>query len=420
MPSIFAEGGLTAWAQYTKVLEELVGSSAPDTRVQALSVAEIATWDTVHATYNQYLQYKLADRLGRWAAVGSFTGRSVSSGYLEFLSAVQNEASRTLPAPERAALETYTQKVKRLRDDAHNLEKEISLRWNHHRRDMDAGRVPLATRRQFEEQHGFAELRTQIARKVTDAQRGYNFIVQRIGGDVAVVGDALARYYAAENGVALPQHPEDDMPGLADSWPMAQDQGLDHDIAAFKGETKRLRMTLEAGRPQSAASAASWDLCLGVSLPFWSITGGTAGSSYDERTSRKTRSVTISVENMASFGVRRANWYRPALLDAYGEMAPGAWGRDGYLNVIPTAFILAHGITVTAAMPSDEKTYAQRTFDAGGAIRVGPFTFGGGEASAVIRSTCETTSTGLKIADISGRALIVGLAALCPSPRGVQ
>jgi hypothetical protein len=179
-------------------------------------------------------------------------------------------------------------------------------------------------------------------------------------------------------------------------------------------------MTLEAGRPQSAASAASWDLCLGVSLPFWSITGGTAGSSYDERTSRQTRSVSISVENMASFGVRRANWYRPALLDAYGEMAPGAWGRDGYLNVIPTAFILARGITVTAAMPSDEKTYAQRTFDAGGAIRVGPFTFGGGEASAVIRSTCETTSTGLKIVDISGRVLVVGLAALCPSPRDVQ
>ena len=99
----------------------------------------------MHANYNQFLQCKLADRLGRWAAVGSFTGRSVSSGYLEFLNAVQHEASRTLPAPERAALETYTQKVKRLRDDAYNLENKISLRWSHHRRDMDAGRVPLAT-----------------------------------------------------------------------------------------------------------------------------------------------------------------------------------------------------------------------------------------------------------------------------------
>ena len=165
MSSIFAEGGWTAWAQYTKVLEELVGPTARDTRVQPLSVAEIATWDTMHANYNQYLQSKVADRLGRWAAVGSFTGRSVSSSYLEFLGAVQNEASRTLPAPGRVALETYTQKVKRLRDDAYNLENEISLRWNHHRRDMDAGRVPITTRRQFEEQHGFAVLRPRSLAK---------------------------------------------------------------------------------------------------------------------------------------------------------------------------------------------------------------------------------------------------------------
>lgn len=419
MSSIFADGGWTAWAQYTKVLEELVGPNAADTRVQALSVAEIATWDTVHANYNRYLQCKVADRLGRWAAVGSFTGRSVSSSYLEFLSAVQSESSRTLPSTERAELEASGRKVKRLRNDARDLEGEIWLRWSHHRRDMDAGRVPLTTRRQFEEQHGLPVLRAQLARQVAAAQHNYYSIAQRIGGDVAVAGKALAQYYAAENGIALPQHPEDDVPGLAATWPAVRDQGLEHDIAAFKGETRRLRMTLEAGRAESAAFAASWDRCLGVSLPFWSISGGAAGSSYDERTSRETQSVTISLENMTSFGVRRANWFRSDLLDAYSTRTPGAWGRDGYLNVVPTAFIMARGVTVTAAMPTDEKTYAQRTFDAGGAIRVGPFTFGGGEASAVIQSTCETTAAGLKIVDTSGRALIVGLAALCPSPQGV-
>ena len=136
---------------------------------------------------------------------------------------------------------------------------------------------------------------------------------------------------------------------------------------------KRLRMTLEAGRPESAASAASWDLCLGVSLPFWSITGAPpAPPTTNARAERPGR----SRSRWRTWPLRRpARELVPAgLLDAYGEMAPGAWGRDGYLNVIPTAFILARGITVTAAMPSDEKTYARRTFDAGGAIRVGPFT----------------------------------------------
>jgi hypothetical protein len=416
MSSIFAERGQTAWAQYTKVLEDFVGPTDADTRVQALSVAEIANWDTPHANYNRYLQCRMADRLGRWAAVGSFTGRSVSSGYLEFLCAVQGEVSRTLPSAERAALEASCRRVKRLREDARNLEIEIALRWNDYRRDMDAGRVPFKSRRQFEEQQGFPVLRAQIARQVDTAQHDHDAIVHGIGGDVGAAGDSLAQYYAAENGIALPDHPEDDTPCLAAGWPILRDQGLDGDVAALKGDTRRLRMTLGDGGSESPAFAAGWDHYLGVSLPFWSISGGTAGSSYDERTSRETRSVTIALENVASFGVWRAKWYQPELLDAYGAATPGAWTRDGYLNVVPTAFILARGVTVTAAMPTDEKIYAQRTFDAGGAIRVGPFTFGGGGASATIQSTCETTSAGLKIVDTSGRALILGLTALCPSP----
>ena len=75
MSSIFAQGGGTAWAQYTKVLEEFVGPTNSATRVQALSVAEIANWDTGHANYNSFLQGRVADRLGQLAAVGSSTGR---------------------------------------------------------------------------------------------------------------------------------------------------------------------------------------------------------------------------------------------------------------------------------------------------------------------------------------------------------
>jgi hypothetical protein len=417
MPRIFAAGGCTAWAQYTKVLEDFVAPADKDTRVQALSVAERANWDTTYANYNRYLQCKVSDRLGRWAAVGSFTGRSVSSGYLEFLSAVLSEASRALPSCERALLEGSSRKVKRLRDDIGNLQSEISFLWSHQRRDMDAGRVPLTTRRQFEEQRGFAGLRAQIARKIVAAQQDFRSIVDRIGGDVGVVGDALAQYYATENGIALPESPEDDVPELADGWPVLRDQRLEGDMAALMGQSGRVRMTLAAGRAGSPAFAARWDSCLGVSLPFWGVAGGVAGASYDERTSGETLSITIALASMASFRVRRADWYRPALLHAYGAMAPGAWSQEGYLNVIPTGFILARGVTVTATVPTDAKTYVQQTFDAGGTIRIGPFTFSGGQASATIRSTCETTPTGLKIFDTSGRALIVGMTAFCPSIR---
>jgi hypothetical protein len=195
-----------------------------------------------------------------------------------------------------------------------------------------------------------------------------------------------------------------------------RNQGLSGDIAAFKRSIGRLVLTLAKDGAESEAFATSWDGCTGVALPFWSISGGSAGSSYDEFAGRETLSVTFALENVASFGVWRGQWFQPALLDAYGSTKPGLAGCDGYLNVIPTAFILARGVTVTAAMPSEVKTYAQQTFDAGGAIRVGPFTFGGGGGSATIRSTCETTSTGLKIVDTSGRALIVGLTAICLSP----
>lgn len=415
MSSIFAQGGGTAWAQYTKVLEEFVGPTDSATRVQALSVAEIANWDTGHANYNSFLQGRLADRLGQWAAVGSFTGRSVSSGYLEFLSALQSEVSRLLPAAERAALEAAGRKVKRLRGDAHSLEREISLRWSHHRRDMDAGRVPLTTRRDFEDQRGLPVLRAQIARQVATAQRDFDTIVHQIGGDNGVVGDALSAYFAAENGVALPERPEDDVPELADGWPVFRSQGLERDITLLRNATRRHTLTLAAGRAGSKAFATAWDGCVGMPIPFWSISGGVAGTSYDERTGEETASVTIAVENLVSFGVWRGSWYRPALLDTYAAMTPGAWNRDGYLNIIPTAFILARGITVTAVMSATAKTYAKHTFDAGGGLRVGPFTFGGGGGSTTIQSTCETTSAGLKIVDISGRALIVGMTAMCPS-----
>ena len=69
MSRIFATGDWTAWAQYTKVLEDFVGPTDEDIRVQALSVAEIAGWDTAHVNYNRYLQFRLSDRLGRWAVV---------------------------------------------------------------------------------------------------------------------------------------------------------------------------------------------------------------------------------------------------------------------------------------------------------------------------------------------------------------
>ena len=415
MSSLFARGGRTAWAQYTKVLEDLVRPAGRDGRVQALSVAEFAAWDTPHVNYNRHLRSTAADRLGRWAAVGSFVGGSVSGGYLEFLRCVQASVSRALPAADRSALETASRKVWRLREEARTLALEISARWRAQQRDMEAGRVALATRRQFEEQRGFPLLRAQLAQRIAAAQDAYDYLVDRLGGDVATVGRALSQCHAAAHCLALPESPEDDTDSETDTWPVVLSQTVEGDLAALRRETSRRRLTLADGVPHSAAFAAEWDGCFGIDLPFWGVSGGADGPAVGERLSERTGSVALAFENVAAFTVHRGGWFRPELLRAYGGSTPGAWGKEGYLNVIPTALLVARGVTASATLPTAEKAQVLATFDAGGAIRVGAFTFGGSSASTVLQSTCQATHEGVRLADISERALIIGLVATCPS-----
>lgn len=420
MASIFALGGQTAWSQYTKVLEDFVGATDPEIKVQALSVSSPVEWDSPHENYNRFLQCDLANSLGQWSAVGNFTGRHVSEGYLEFLSTIQSTVSTALTPAEQALLDTASRKVKQLRGDAANLEDEIATRWFTYKRDMDAGRVPPLTRRQFEQQRGYEAQRSQIKMQIDIAQADYDSVVNRAGGDVRVVGNALTQYYAAQNEIALPESADDDVPELKDYWPLFKKQTIIGDVAQFKTQTFRQTIAMAAGRTESSSFSSSWGGSFGISTPFFGISGGASGSSYDERSSSETTDVSITVENMAEFRVYRSQWYQPTLFDIYGSRARGAWNQGGYLNVIPISFILARGLTVTASTSSEVKTYSKQTFDGGGGVRIGPFSFGGGGGSTSIHATCDTTASGLKITDISGRALVIGVKAVRPFTRTVN
>lgn len=177
MATIFTGDAKSAWSMYLNVLEDYLGGSQGYNVIQPLALSQRARWDTEKPNYNIFEKQLLADSMPDWAGLASFTGRWVSEGYEQFLSAIQAQVSSQLTVAQQQQLDNATRRRNSAQAASRRLEKEIKYRWTQYKADMDAGQAPVLTRRQFEAGRGYDAQRSELKLQIRIASGDYAAII---------------------------------------------------------------------------------------------------------------------------------------------------------------------------------------------------------------------------------------------------
>ena len=158
-------------------------------------------------------------------------------------------------------------------------------------------------------------------------------------------------------------------------------------------------VTLQSNDIHTSSNSAfgSWSAGGGFDFGLFAIGGGGGRSWSNYSLHQDTSDLSISFQ-FARVDIRRS-WLRENLLTTTGWRVEGRAKNDysnghadqtnrGVFPLLPEAFIVARQVRVTAKWSSFDKQVFSQTMNAGGGIRIGPFSFGGGGGS-----TSTTTST---------------------------
>jgi len=414
MPGIFTGDAVSAWSQYLYVLEEYLGGDQGERNIQPLAIGQPAQWNTDKSNYNRFLQQQMADRMPDWGGLANFAGRWVSEGFEYFLSTIQARVSASLSDEDKTRLEAASARRTNAQEALVRLEKEINYRWKRYRADMEAGNAPVLTRRQFETSRGYEGQRSELKLIVRTANGDYSAIINRVGGGVRLIGQAVEDYYSDYANIPLPESPEEDDESLRDNWQPFKRQWVQGDLDRFLQGSGRVTIELEQGRSTSESFERHWRGRAGISVGWFTLGASAEHQEMESHFKSSTQSVKIGFENLAEFEIYRGRWYKPNLIDLYGSQANGLWGPEGAFNVIPTAYVLAHGTRVEVETNEAVRDYARRHFAAGGTLGIGPFRFGGSHSETQTKAECTVQGTKLVVEDTSGQAHIVAVKSQTP------
>lgn len=414
MATIFTGDAKSAWSMYLKVLEDFLGGDQGYTVIQPFALSQKARWDTQKSNYNIFEKQLLADSMPDWTGLGNFTGKWVSEGYEQFLTTIQAKVSDQMTAEQKGLLENATKRRNASQASLRRLEKEITYRWSLYKADMDAGRVPQLTRRQFETGRGYDGQRAELKLQIRTAAGDYATIINQVGGAVRIIGKAVEDFYSDYADIPLPSLPDFDNDLSRDSWAVYKRQWILGDIDRFKVEESELSIEFEHGKGESTTIEKHWNGSAGIRVGWFSFGGSAARTEIERKSSEQTQKVKFTFKNAAEFPIFRDRWYKANLIEQYGTDAHNLWGANGTFNVIPNSYILARGLIVEATTTDEIKTYMETQFTGGGSIGIGPFSFGGSSSETRIHSTFERTNTGVRISDISNSVHVIAVKSFTP------
>lgn len=151
-------------------------------------------------------------------------------------------------------------------------------------------------------------------------------------------------------------------------------------------------VTLLSGEIHTSSSSAfgSWSAGGGLDFGLFSIGGGGGRKWSSYSLHQDTTDLSLSFQ-FARVDIRRP-WLKENLFSTTGWSVEGR-GKSAYSNgrldssntgvfpLLPVAFIVARNVRATAKWSTYDKQVFSQTFQGGGGIRIGPFSFGGGSSS---------------------------------------
>lgn len=414
MATIFTGDAKSAWSMYLKVLEDFLGGDQGYTVIQPFALSQRARFDSIKPNYNIFEKQLLADSMPDWSGLANFTGKWVSEGYEQFLTTVQAQVSNQMTPEQRNLLDNATRRRNASQAGLRRLEKEITYRWGLYKTDMDAGRVPQLTRRQFETGRGYDAQRAELKLQIRTASGDYAAIINQVGGAVRIIGKAVEDFYSDYADIPLPSLPDFDTDLGREDWAIYKRQWILGDIERFKTEVSELTVEFEHGKGESTTIERHWNGSAGIRIGWFSFAGSASRTEIERKSSEQTEKVKFTFKNAAEFPIFRDRWYKANLIEQYGADAHGLWGANGTFNVIPNSYILARGLTIEATTSDEVKDYMESQFSGGGSIGIGPFSFGGSDSETRIHSSFERTNTGIKITDLSNAAHVIAVKAFTP------
>jgi len=140
----------------------------------------------------------------------------------------------------------------------------------------------------------------------------------------------------------------------------------------------------------TSSSFGSWSVGGGLDFGLFSIGGGASRKWSNHSLHQDTSDFSLTFQ-FARVEIRR-NWVKENLFSTTGWKVEGRnrnaystgqidRNNKGVFPLLPVAFIVARNVRATAKWSSVDKQVFSSTFQGGGGIRIGPFSFGGGSSS---------------------------------------
>lgn len=410
--TIFEGNGETAWAQYHKQILEQIGDRQKPFIVQPLAIAQRVEWDTQSAEYNMFLKQDIANSIPGWNPLYTRTvGRNVADEYKSFLDQLNSDLISGSAFADKHKLEKLDKERRLIRNQLEGLDRESNLRYNKYLLNTPVGLAQ--SRSKWEEDQGISGDRYNLQQRLMACTGQYMVIVNNAGGDLAEIGRAISALNSATAQMQLPSSPEFIQLGK-EFWDYYYKTSLDGDIFQFKNENAPFTVTLNSSQSSSTSFSNSWNASASAGWCFFFSAGG---SVTDETHSRNwqtdTTEIKISFKNIKSFNIVRGQWFKGGLVQRFAPQLGAFFGPAGRLNVIPTELILGLGmsIEITTSEAVGSYFYHRHHTSGGGGFSIGPFSIGGrgGSTSTYESTKVEKTSTGLRIEDTSGRAVVLGV-----------
>lgn len=420
--SMFAGDRSEAWSVLHQQLLDFLNLPAEQlgVGVQPLAVAARAEWDTGNTRLNVFHQQQVANAVPTWTPLYERAGggaKNVPDEYRAFLDRLNSKIIADTPQIDGRKLEQLSREREELLREMAQFNEDTRRRYT----EYAVSTPPPArlSRNEWERKYGYSGQRENLVGRLDYLNGLYLQEVNTAGGELLEIGRAISELGAENQRIALPSN-EFELELGEDTWSYYYKSYVAGNLKHFLGEAAARTFAIDSASRRSTSFESRWRVSAGASW-FGLFTASGAAENVEVQRSWENTSTSVSVTfaNVQRFDVVRGPWFKAGLLDQFRDRLPGEfWGPGGRLNLIPSAVVLAHGLTVSVKGSREAGTYLYeyKRRAGGGGFRIGPFGFGGRGSSttSLEQTTVEVNSDGFTVQDRSGRAMILAVVSSRP------
>jgi hypothetical protein len=165
----------------------------------------------------------------------------------------------------------------------------------------------------------------------------------------------------------------------------------------YAEDMKGSKLTLKSSDLEKTASTSASQYAAEASGSFglWHVSGGVSGDSKSEKSHMKTEDFTLEAE-LINVSIKRSwfnplifkmnNWYIENQKKGYVSNAK-LENLKGLLPLLPTGFIVARNVKITADFSSEDKSFIEKSISTKAKVGWGPFSISGSYSNSTTDST---------------------------------